>query len=441
MSSRLEIISNLERSLNIAIPAEQVSEAFSQAYQQINKEVTIKGFRKGKAPISTIRTIYGDRVKQDVMESLISKHYSSALDEHKLDPITFPSIKFEKPIEPDSDFSFIAHFEIRPALELKRVEGLEVKKEKFEWDESRLAPEIEELLYRHSQIVDDSADRPIEKKGDIAVIDFRGLVNNEPIENGSATDYPLEIGHNQFLLEFEQGLMGMKVGEEKEIEVRFPADYHAESLAGKEAQFHLKVKALKIRKIPELTDDFVKGLPQAFATVEELKESIRENLKHSEQRRIDEDLEKRILRVLDRNNFVEVPPSLGKEQKEELIRNVTNRMKQQGFSEAEVAEHTKKWDEHFNETAKFMVRSSFLVDAVAEKFHLGATDSDVQREISYFESVMGKGKKSQKIYDNPETRSRIRYRITERQVVKYLIDHAHIVEVSKEEIAKADDTI
>ncbi|MDZ4083769.1 MAG: trigger factor, partial [Bdellovibrionales bacterium] len=209
MKATLETVSKLERKLNIQVPASEVQAAFNTAYSSIQKHVAIKGFRKGKAPINAVKTMYGDRVKQDVVNDLVQKYYSTALREHSLDPVSFPTIEFDA-LNEAADFAFTAEFEVRPEVVLKQVDKLPLEREKFEIAPDFIANTLEDIRKSRATNVPVLEDRPAQK-GDIAVLDFKGFLESGELENGSAEGHELELGSNMFIPGFEDGLVGMKV--------------------------------------------------------------------------------------------------------------------------------------------------------------------------------------------------------------------------------------
>ncbi|HRO66156.1 MAG TPA: trigger factor [Pseudobdellovibrionaceae bacterium] len=429
MKSTVEQSSSLQRKLNIEIPATVVSGAFERVYQGIQKEVTIKGFRKGKAPIATLKGIYGDRVKQDVAQDLIQKAYVEALSEHKLEPISSPEFEFEDPKEAN-DFSFTASFDVRPEIKLKKYEGLEVEKEKLEFDDAKIEQVLENIRASRATNEDILEDRPAQK-GDIAIIDFDGSVDGQPLEGGKGEGHQLEIGSNSFIEGFEDGVIGMKVGQEKTLNLKFPTPYHSAELAGKDVEFKVKLTGLKKKVLPELTPEFLASLGGP-SDLEGLKTSIREDLERSEKKRIDDAFKNTLLKTLVRENPVEVPPSLLKDQKAALIEDFHKRMHEQGLSHAEFESYVQKWDADFEKTAAEMIQSSFLVDTLARENDLVCKKEDLDKKFAEYAQQTGiEESRIREFYARPEQTSRLTYMITEEKVVDFLTKSVKIKEVPK----------
>lgn len=432
MKSNIEKVGSLERKLNIQIPADTVGEAFEKMFKTVQKQAHIKGFRPGKAPIATIKSMYSDKVKQDVVQDLVQKHYVEALKEHSVDPISYPEFEFDVPAE-GKDFSFTASFEVRPEISLKKYEGLSVEKEKFEVLDTKIEQVLENIRAARAELVPVLEDRAA-KNGDIAIIDFDGYVDGKPLEGGKGTDHNLELGTNSFIEGFEEGVVGMKVGGNTTLNLKFPDPYHSADLAGKPVEFKVTLKELKKKSLPELTDEFLKSIG-AGETVEQLKKTIRDDLEKSETKRISQDMNNRLLKQLVKANPVDVPPSMLKEQKQILVNDMKNRMMEQGMSEADFGTYASKWDKDFETSAAEMIQAGFLVDTIAKQHNLSWTKEDVEKKIEeYAKQTNLDPQKIREFYARPEQAQRITYMITEEKVIAFLLQSAKVTEVEKSKL-------
>ncbi|MDX9730247.1 MAG: trigger factor [Bdellovibrionales bacterium] len=436
MKATLETVSTLERKLNIQVPAAEVKAAFETAYSSIQKHVAIKGFRKGKAPIGTVKSIYGDRVKQDVVNDLVQKFYVSALREHSLDPVSFPTIEFDA-LNDDADFAFTAEFEVRPTVTLKQVEGLPLKREKFEIKPSFVEDTLNDIRKSRATNVPVLEDRPAQK-GDIAVLDFKGFLESGELENGAAEGHELELGSNTFIPGFEDGLIGLAPGVDGEIKITFPADYHVAELAGKPVTFKVKIQKLLKKDLPELNDEFAKSLNAKYDSLEALKNEIAEDYTKREEKRIKDELKDRLMKTLVEKNPVDVPKALMTEQKKALVEDLKKRMESQGLGADYFEEYKDKWKDDFDETAAFMIRSSFLLDKIAVDHSLRATEADLAAKFEEYAKQTGiELERVKEFYADEDRASRLRYQLTEERVVDWLISKADVKDVSREEIEKA----
>lgn len=427
MKATVEKLSPLQRKLNIEVPKADVAQAFDRIYSGIQREVTLKGFRKGKAPLATVKSMYSDRVKQDVAQELIQSHYGQALTEHKLEPITSPEFEFEDPSE-EGDFAFSVMFDVRPEVSLKKYQGLEVEKEKFEFDEAKVTQVLDNIRASRASFEPLLEDRAAQV-GDVAVVDFEGFVDGQPLENGSGTDHNLELGSKSFIDGFEEAIVGMKIGAQKTVSLKFPNPYHSAELAGKPVEFKVTLKSIKRKVLPELTAEFLATLggPQ---DVDGLKKSIRDDLEGSEKKRIEDAFKNRLLKALVKENPVEVPPSLLKEQKTALIEDFHKRTHEQGLSHEEFEQYVAKWDKDFEKTAAEMIQSSFLIDAIARKHDLICKREDVDAKFLEYAGQTGIDEaRIREFYSKPEQMSRLTYMITEEKVINLLNTSVKIKEV------------
>lgn len=436
MKSSLTQVSSLERKLSVEIPVAVVRSTFDKVFRQIQKDANIRGFRPGKAPLATIRSLYADKVQQDVAQELIRSHYLQALDEHSLDPITYPEFEFDVPME-EKDFSFTASFEVRPPVELRKYEGVSVDSEKFELEETRVDAIIDNIRNAHASWVDVLEDRPAQT-GDQAIIDFTGFLDGQPLENGSSQNFPLELGSRRLIDGFEDGIVGMKIGQEKTLDLKFPDPYTDPTLSGKPVQFKVKLTALKKKELPEINEEFLANKMGGMKSEEDLRRTIREDLEQSEKKRIEGDLKNRLLKQLVKLNPVEVPPSLLREQKASLVEDMRRRMTNQGMSEEEFKKYEEKWDADFEKTAGEMIQSGFIIDAIAEKHGLLWGEEDLQAKMQEYAQQTGiEYSKIVEFYSRPEQKRKLTYMITEEKVIEFLLKSAKINEVEKDKLSEA----
>jgi trigger factor len=432
MKADLEKVSSLERKLNIEVPADKVMAAFNDAYKRVQKNAEIKGFRKGKAPITTIKSLFKDRVMSDVINDLIQKHYTLALDQHQLSPISSPTIDIASNVEENAEFKFTAQFEVRPDISTVKYEGYEVLKEKVDVSDEMVNNYLDNMRKRSAQLTSITDKRPIQKD-DFVMIDFAGYEGETALDDVKGNDLPVKIGGGQFLPGFEDQLLGLEIGAEKSFDQAIPANYHHKPIAGKTIKFTVKVKDIKKEELPELNDEFAKKFQQD--TLDALKKSIREELTHEEESRINEEFKKRLFNVLAEKNPVDIPPTLKEEQKKKLVDDFRHRMLSQGMSEAEFEKYQTDWAADFDKTATFMVHTYFIVDKIAKDHNLKATNEDMESKISAHAVASGIDiNKLRNYYNTVDGRSRLSYQITEENVVKFLESKMKVKEVEKSKI-------
>lgn len=432
MKSNVEVLSGVQRKLQVEIPMATVQKAFQKVMSNIQKDVAIKGFRKGKAPLSTIRSMYSEHIKQDVVNDLIRNHFVEAVSQHELVPIGSPEFEFEDPTE-DKNFTFAAHIDIRPEVKLKSYQGLEVLREKQISDDSKVNDTLERIRQSKTTNQDVLENRPAQM-GDIAIVDFEGFVDGKPLENGAGTDHSLELGSKSFIENFEEGIVGMSVGAVKTLNLKFPNPYHSESLAGKPVDFKVTLKSLKKKVVPELNDEFAQSLG-GVKDLEDLKKNIREDIESSEKQRIEEAFKNRLLKKLIELIPVDVPLSLLKEQKQALVEDVKKKMTEQGMNDQEFSDYITKWDKDLQGTASEMIQSSFIIDAIATDKKLHCTDEDVNAKFAEYATQTGIDEaRIREFYSKPDQDGRLRYSITEKKVIDEIVKSIKVKEVDAKDL-------
>lgn len=361
---------------------EEFEEAVQKAYIANRSRFNIPGFRKGKAPRQLIELNYGKEIfYEDAINDLLPEAYSHAIDEFKLEPVDRPDVDIE---DIEKDKPIIAKFsvEVKPEVKLGDYSNLEIEKTDYSVTDEMISAELERVRDMNARIID-AGDREIVDK-DILTIDFEGYIDGEPFEGGSAKDQTLEIGSGQFIPGFEEGLIGKKKGEEVEINVKFPEDYFEESLRGKDATFKVTIKEVKYKELPELDDEFAMDVSE-FETLEEYKNSIKEELEKSLKEQENIDLENKIVEKLVEISEFEIPDAMIESQIDSELDNFDYRMKMQGFSLEKYLELTNmsidQMRESFREVAKKKVEAQLVLEAVAKNEKIEATDEDIQKEL------------------------------------------------------------
>lgn len=426
MKSTIESSTGLKRILKIEVDSEAVKKAFEKEFNKVRQNVTLPGFRKGKAPMDKIKASYKANVTSDVVENLVNQNYFEALKQHDLYPVSLPKIDLDK-IDEEKGFSFTAELEIKPEVVLKKYTNFEIKKEEPKIDESRIQTVIDQILNSKAERVAVLEDRPAADK-DFVDINFEGFIGSDPLPNGTANNFMLELGSNSFIPGFEPGIIGMKIGSDKTIELKFPEDYHAADVAGKDVHFKVKLNKIMKKQLPELTDELIASLGDTkVKTVDGLKESIKEDLSKSEESRIQKNVQEDVLKKLIEANPVELPESLVAEQKENLKKNSSETLKQQGLDDAAMEDYFKKWDDDFSKNARDIIHSSLIMDAIANKENLRPTEDEVKNKISEIAKNSGmEEKKVKEFYSDPNRMDSLAYRIMEDRVIDYIMANSKL---------------
>ena len=383
MSLQVEKLENNMAKLTIEVAAEQLEKAIESAYQKNKSKISLPGFRKGKAPRKMLEQMYGKEIfYEDAANELIPDAYEAAYDECEEEIVSSPKIDVVQ-LEAGKPFIFTAEVALKPAAVLGQYKGIKVDKADAEVTEEEVTAEIDREREKNSRTVEID-DRAI-KEGDIATIDFEGFVDGEAFEGGKGSDYPLTIGSHTFIPGFEEELIGVEVGQEKEVNVTFPEDYQAAELAGKAAVFKCTVKRLQEKQLPELDDDFVGEVSEESDTVEEYREEIRKKLADRKSTEARNAKEEAVIDAIIENAQMEIPEPMIETQQRQMVQEYAQRMQSQGISMEQYMQFTGMTREMLLEQVKPQVlkriQSRLVLEAVAEAENIEVTEEEVSEEL------------------------------------------------------------
>ncbi len=428
MKAQVESISPVKTRLSIEVPAEEIAREEDAAYRDLRRTATIAGFRKGKAPLSMVKKLYGDRVRSDVWSRVIQKTYQQALRDEDIVPVADAEIQLQSASE-DDGLSYTAVVEVRPTVEPRGYEGLALQKERAEVLDEEVEQHLERLRGEHATFEPAPDDHEV-ASGDMVVVDYEGSIDGEPFDGGSGQDRPIMIGAGMFVPGFEEGLLGARVGEERTVEVTFPDEYRSEELAGKAAKFAVTVKEVKLRKLPDLDDEFAKEVAEAEG-VEELRQRTREALLAEKQRRADSAFRERVIdALLDANPF-EVPPSLVQRQQAHSLERIRQDLARRGMDLEDIGLDPNAFMERQAAAAERAVRWAFLVQALAETLDVEIADADVDERIREIASADGRPESLVRaFFEQNDQLDRLRDSLLERRVIDRVVEAATVEEVA-----------
>lgn len=433
MQIKVESLNSIKKKINFEIPAQQVSAEVDKAYAEIRKHAAVKGFRKGKVPMGLIEKHYGEKMADDVLKNLVNDTYFKAVADQGLNPVSYPVIASD-PLKPGEPFKYSATVEVFPEVQLNEYLGLELVKEQLVQDEAALAARLKEMQESLAQLAP-APEGHAAALGDFVTFDFKGTLDGVPFEGGEAEDFQLELGSGRFIPGFEEQLVGLAAGESGTVKVSFPESYGNESLAGKPVEFAVLIKEIKVKELPELNDELAREFGE-FETLEELKAKLAELQQAQEERRIDNELRERLVKVLIEKNELEVPEALVDRQVTMMLENSKQRLASQRLSLEMMGLTDEGYKVQFREVARDQVKGSFLLDAVAEKESLEVGDEDIALQVS--EIAAGTKQDPEKVANLYQTNARAKEnlvaQIREDKAVRFLLERAQITLVPKEEI-------
>lgn len=367
----------------------QIKAALTAKQQNSN----LKGFRKGKAPLEMVQKMFGPQVENDALYRFISEQYYEAMKKENIRVVGYPQFGNTK-YESGQSVAFEATVEVIPDFELKDYSKLAFKKDPETVSEEDYETLKKNHLSNKAEIAEvKDADHKL-VKGDHAVFNFEGeKADGTKPENMKAQEYVLEIGTGQFIPGFEDGMTGMKKGEKKDIKVTFPADYHEEDLKNAPVTFHVELLEIKQKNFPEFTDELAKEF--GFESVADFATKNKERMATQKKREVQAKLQQEILEKLISENTFEVPKALVDDQKESVKQELSRTLKQQGFNDQMIQLYFERWDADVTSKANFQVRSGLVLDKLARKYNVEATEADLDTKIE--EMVSQSGMKKEEI--------------------------------------------
>lgn len=383
MSLQVEKLEKNMAKLTIEVSAEEVEKAIEKAYQKQKSRISVPGFRKGKVPRKMVEKMYGVGVfYEDAVNDMIPTAYEAAVKESELEIVSQPKIDVVQ-IEADKEFIFTAEVAVKPEVELGEYKGVEVPKSDVSVSDEEIMAEIDKEREQNSRIITVD-DRAVED-GDMTVIDFEGFVDGVAFEGGKGTDYPLTIGSHSFIDTFEEQLIGKNIGEEVDVNVTFPEEYHAEELKGKPALFKVTVKEIKKKELPELDNDFVEDVSE-FSTVDEYKASIKTKIEEKKADEAKSAKEEATIEKIIEGAKMEIPDAMVDSQVRQMAEDFARRISAQGLTIDQYFQYTgltsDKLLEQMRPQALKRIQSRLVLEAVADKENFEVTDEDVNNEIN-----------------------------------------------------------
>lgn len=382
MSVKVENLEKNMAKLTVEVSEDVFEKAVQDVYMKQRGKISIPGFRKGKAPRKMIEKMYGAGVfYEDAANKILPTEYSKAADESGLEIVSQPDIEVVQ-IEAGKPFIFTATVATKPEVELGQYLEIEVAKQDMEVTEEEILAEIDKERENNSRVIDVD-DRPVADK-DIAVIDFDGSVDGVPFDGGKGEDYELTIGSHTFIEGFEEQVIGMNIDEEKDVNVIFPEDYHAENLAGKPAVFKVKVKQIKVKELPELDDDFAQDVSE-FDTLDEYKADVKAKLADMKEKTAKRAKENEVIEKIIENAKMEVPDAMVETQAGYLVDDFARRISSQGLSIEQYMQFTgltqEKMLEQMKPEALKRIQTRLVLEAIAKAENIEISDERVDEEV------------------------------------------------------------
>ena len=425
MSTTVEKISSNKVKLSFDIDAAKFDEAMGKAYIKVRGQVAIPGFRKGHAPRKMIENMYGEGVFYDeAFELIFDEVYGPAIDENKLEVVDRPQVDIQQ-IGTGKNLQFTCEVFVKPDVTLGEYKGVEVKKEHTLVTEDDVNAEIEKE--RNKQAAEVSVDDRAVAEGDTVNLDYSGSVDGVKFAGGTAEGQTLKIGSHTFIPGFEEQMVGMNIGEEKDLNVTFPTEYHAPDLAGKEAVFHVKVNSITETQLPALDDDFAKDISE-FDTLDAYKADVRAKLEAQAAERDNNAFTNAVIEKVMANATVEIPDAMVERQIDSMVRNFEARLAQQGLKLADFMKYTgqdeKSFRNQYRDQAEKSVRANLVLEAVENVEKFEAAEEEIDAEIEKFAKQIGQNVEDLKKNLTEGDRDYFKADVIRDKAVKFLCDNA-----------------
>ena len=427
MNCKVEKTKNAnEVKLEITVEAAKFDEAIKKVYFQSAKYFNIPGFRKGKAPMQIVEKYYGKEIfYEDAFNEVAQNALEEAVKENKLEVVSRPDIEVTQ-IEKGKDLIFIAVMQTKPEAELGKYKGIEIKKIEYNVTDEDIEHELSHMQEHNARIVS-VEDRPVES-GDIATIDFEGFVDGVAFDGGKAERHELEIGSNTFIPGFEDQVIGMKIDEEKDINVKFPEEYFSKDLAGKDATFKVKVHEIKKKELPELDDEFAKDVSE-FDTLKELKEDIKTKQQKQNDEKAKYETQDAVIKAVCENVKVDIPSGMIEMEIDNMLKDVEQRLSYQGLKLDQYLQMMGKTQEdmrkEYEPQAIEGIKSRLALEAVIKTEKIEATDKEIDEKLKEMAKNYGK-ENDEEFLKNENVRNYIKQGLTSEKAMDFLVENAKI---------------
>ena len=426
---KIEDISPVEKKLSFEVIWDDVKKELDSIYKTVGKSAKIRGFRPGKAPRKVLELHYGESVKEETISSLVTKHYTEAVEKNDIEVVAQPVID-QKGITEGEDLLFTATVEVQPVLDPQDYAGIDLKKEKLNITKADVEERLTQIRQMYATLEDVTDDRAL-AEGDFALIDFEGRLDGEARKDMSSEDYTLQMGSHSFVPGFEEQLVGMKKGAPKDITVTFPDDYGAKDIAGKEVLFSVTLKNIREKVLPALDEEFIKNF-EKYESLKDLREDVKKSLGEEGKARIKAELRGTIVdKLLEKNEF-EVPSAWVERQVYTMMLDARQRMVQNGMPDDKAAEISYNLHGRFKDQAAKMVKASFILSEIAKKESIEVGEEEIEEKLRELAQRYGQDYESaKKAYEGNEMKDRLKDELLEQKTLDFIEEKATITALEK----------
>lgn len=421
MNVEVENLDKVRKKIQVILPEERISELRESIYEELKKKAKIKGFRPGKVPRSIITSYYKDYIDDELQTRMVQATMGDALSAAKVDPVTEPILNF---INEENRHGYELECEIVPEIEAPMYKGLEVEVEAINITDDDVEKRIDGMRNMHAEMVNREEGAPAQN-GDFVIIKYQGFMNGKPAKDVAAEFYPVELGSANLLPEFESALIGMKAGEEKDVEIPFPEDYPDKDIASKTMQFHILVKEIKEKRLPEINDEFAKDLN--FENVEAMKTGLKEEIQKERETAQRRNIAQKIMETLIKDSDIPVPKRLLDKRVQGMIEDAKSRFKADRLTEEEEANLAGNLRKDFEPKAEDRIKGEIILKKIADIESLTVEDSEVYDRMKKLSEDTGRSfEEIEKFYNEYNMADSLRANILEEKTLAFLRENATI---------------
>jgi len=424
MQVEIENLNPLEKKVSVRIPADVVTREMEATYRSLNQKIKLKGFRPGKVPQSILSRLYKNQVEEEVANKLISHSLAEAVKEYNLAPVSEPNV-LNHAFTAEKDFTYAVSFEVKPEFTVQDYVGLEIEVPQVVVTEEEIETELKKLQENHAQLKPLEESRPVREK-DMVLVDFEGTWAGQPIEGWRVVNHLVEAGSGTLVGDLDKNLIGMHIGEEKDVNLTLPADYLKKDLAGKEISVHLKVKEIKEKILPEVDDEFAKDLGE-YQTIKDLKEHLHNLITERKKEEIRQITKEKILDKLVAQHSFSVPKSMIERQVQSFLARAELQLAREGRRIESASPEGEKLRETFLPLAEREVRGSLILEKIAEKEKISVSESEVDAHLEKLAKRLNRRVEAVKnLYQQRNLMDELRQQVLEEKTLDFLIEKAKI---------------
>ena len=425
MRTNLEDITSVKKKLSVEIETEEVDRKFNKVYKELGKQVKIPGFRPGKVPRKILERHIGSQVTEDVAKDLINETLPGALEEVKTFPLGVPILEKET-LKQGQDFKYSAIMEVRPQFEIENYLGLEVEKETCSVTEQDVQDQLAQIRNAHGTLASIDSNRPI-KKNDYAVLDYQAFEKGQLLEEIHASNFLLKVGGNDFHPKFEESLIGLKKDDEAEIKVEFEVSYPHTKLAGKNVDFKIKIIDIKKMVLLELNDEFAQNLGADLKDLKDLNNKVRETILTQEEKRIDSELKRNLLKKVSDSVDFELPQTLVEAEIEQVVENVKQNLIRSGSNLEKTGLSEEKLRKDFRPASEKRVKNLLILGEIAKQEKLAVNEEDLNQGFKDLAASTGQDAETlRKYYQARNLMDALEEKLLEEKTLNYLVENAKI---------------